>query len=86
MNNGLAIPSIGYGTSNMSVPCPTLKDNIIYAINAGYRHIDTADLYDNYKDLKEAFEEIFKTIKREELFITSKILNNENSLPENDIK
>ena len=36
--------------------------------------------------MKSAFEVIFKTIKREDLFITSKILNNEKALPENDIK
>ena len=36
---------MAYGTANMSVPCPTLKDNIIEAVKVGYRHIDTADLY-----------------------------------------
>ena len=44
-------------------------------VEAGYRQIDTAFLYNNHHDVTKALKSIFDstTIKREDLFITSKI-------------
>ena len=32
LNNGIKIPSMAYGTANMSIPCPKLKESIIEAV------------------------------------------------------
>ena len=42
------------------------------ALKEGYRHIDTAHLYGNEKDIREALQKSFKegVVKREDIFIT----------------
>lgn len=72
----MEFPRVGLGTYKSSND--ELKNAIIYAIEeAGYRHIDTAWKYGNQKIIGEAFQEIFKRgkVKREELWITSKLWN-----------
>jgi diketogulonate reductase-like aldo/keto reductase len=69
LSNGLEIPKIGLGTwfiSNENV-VQAVKD----AITIGYRHIDTAQAYGNERGIGEAIETC--GIKREELFITTKL-------------
>ena len=46
------------------------------AIDAGYRHFDTAAIYLNEKDVGRAVNEKIKAgdIKREEIFITTKVI------------
>lgn len=67
LSNGIQIPKIGLGTYQMSgVQC---KEAVTAALNAGYRHIDTAIYYSNHKNVAEAIRDY----SREELFITSKI-------------
>ncbi len=53
------------------------KTAVIDAINAGYRHFDTAAIYGNEVEIGEALAEVFKIgkLKREDLFITSKLWN-----------
>ena len=69
LNNGKYMPSIGFGTSLVTgEECiKTIKN----AINAGYRHIDTASAYKNEKEIGKAIKE--SNIDRKELFITSKV-------------
>lgn len=69
LNNGLEIPILGYGcfqiASNIAQRC--VED----ALEVGYRHLDTARYYRNEKEVGEAVKS--SGIKREDVFITSKI-------------
>lgn len=69
LNNGVDIPIIGFGTYKT-----TVKDGykvISDAISVGYRHLDTAALYENEEDVGKAIRE--SGIPREEFFVTSKL-------------
>ena len=71
LNSGHNIPVIGYGTF-LSPDCKELVKNAI--LLHGYRHIDTAMLYENEEAIGEALQECFAAgIKREDLFITTKL-------------
>ena len=69
LNNGIEIPSIGFGTS--LIEGKECINHIKQAIEVGYRHIDTASAYRNEKEIGIALKE--SHIKREEIFITSKV-------------
>ena len=71
-NNGIEMPILGLGVYKMTNK-EELGNAVKWAIDAGYRKFDTAQFYNNEKELGEA---IRKTgIKREEVFITTKIWN-----------
>lgn len=71
-NNGIEMPILGLGVYKMTNK-EELENAVKWAIDAGYRKFDTAQFYNNEKELCEA---IRKTgIKREEVFITTKIWN-----------
>lgn len=69
-------PQIGIGTW-LSKP-NEVYNAILEAIHAGYRHIDCAYIYKNEKEIGDALQFVIKSklVKREELFITSKLWNN----------
>lgn len=69
LNNGIDIPKIGFGTS--LIEGKECIENIKLALKAGYRHIDTASVYKNEKEIGIAIKE--SNIPREEIFITSKV-------------
>lgn len=71
MNDGLLIPQIGLGTYTLESES-ILNDIIPSAFNAGYRHFDTAVMYNNEKQIGNILKK--KKIHRESIFITSKIL------------
>jgi diketogulonate reductase-like aldo/keto reductase len=74
LNNGVEMPYFGLGTWQ-SNEGPEVKNAVHYALDAGYRLIDTATLYQNEKSIGEAIKE--HGIAREELFITTKVWNDD---------
>ncbi len=74
--NGDQLDAIGLGTWKSGDE--EVKQAIKLALQNGYRHIDCAAIYGNEDAIGEAFKEIFDEgkIKREEVFITSKLWNN----------
>lgn len=48
---------------------------VVSAIEAGYRHIDTAIIYENEENIGQAVADVIKKglVKREDLFITTKV-------------
>ena len=71
LSNGVKIPSIGFGTwrANQNECYQATK----WAIEAGYRLIDTAQAYDNEEEVGQAIKD--SNIDRSKLFITSKLAN-----------
>ena len=74
MNNGVEIPQFGLGVylTKSGTEC---VNAVMWALEAGYRHIDTAKAYHNEKEVGEAVRD--SGIKREEIFITTKLWNND---------
>lgn len=71
LNDGHLMPQVGLGT------WPLKHDNaapvIVTAIEAGYRHIDTAQYYENEEAVGEGIRQ--SGIRREEVFVTTKLRN-----------
>ena len=69
LNDGHAIPQIGLGTASLNDD--TVAPVIVSAIEAGYRHIDTAYRYGNQRGVGKGIRD--SGIAREEVFVTSKL-------------
>jgi diketogulonate reductase-like aldo/keto reductase len=74
---GARIPAIGLGTFGSDHVTPAqIAEAVRGAAAFGYRHFDCASVYGNEAEVGAAFEEILrKGIKREELWVTSKLWN-----------
>lgn len=70
LNNGIEIPSIGFGVFQVENDGPTYEA-VLQALKDGYRHIDTASAYFNESDVGKAIKD--SGIERSEIFITSKL-------------
>ncbi|KAL0882355.1 hypothetical protein ABMA27_000857 [Loxostege sticticalis] len=83
LNNGREIPALGYGTwlglNDKMVfditDLPKLVDTLSYAIDIGYRHIDTAHLYRVEPEVGQVINKKIEegVVKREDLFVTTKV-------------
>ncbi|MCW2539494.1 MAG: putative oxidoreductase [Frankiales bacterium] len=71
LNNGVAIPQLGFGVFQIK-PADTAAA-VAAALQVGYRHIDTAQMYGNEKEVGQALRE--SGLARSEVFITSKLNN-----------
>ncbi|MBR5113495.1 MAG: aldo/keto reductase [Clostridia bacterium] len=78
LSNGEEIPCIGMGTFGSDRFTPEQVSNAVAgAIRAGYRLFDCASVYGNEDLIGKVFEDAINSgeVKREELFITSKVWN-----------
>src|SRR5690349_3133449 len=74
-----AIPPIGLGTFRLKGEA--VRASIREAISLGYRHIDTAGIYHNEKDIGDVLQELYKItsdssssrMSRQDLWLTSKL-------------
>jgi 2,5-diketo-D-gluconate reductase A len=71
LNNGQAIPQLGFGV--FQVPPDDTVAAVSSALEAGYRHIDTAEMYGNEAEVGEAIAR--SDVDRAEVFVTSKLSN-----------
>ena len=69
LNNGKTVPQIGFGTSPLNDK--EVAPVVVAAIEAGYRHIDTAYRYNNERGVGQGLRD--SGIDRENLFITTKL-------------
>lgn len=79
LNNGVSIPVLGFGTwkaENGEVAYQA----VLEALKAGYRHIDTAAIYQNEESVGRAIRD--SGISRQEIFVTTKLWNTNHSYEE----
>lgn len=76
LSNGVQIPCLGFGTWQ-TPDGDVAVSSVRCAIEAGYRHIDTAQAYGNEESVGQGIRE--SGIPREELFITTKLWNQNHS-------
>jgi diketogulonate reductase-like aldo/keto reductase len=74
LNNGVLMPQLGLGVFKTQEG-EEVRNAVRWAIEAGYRHIDTASLYENEQGVGEAIRE--SGVPREEIFVTTKVWNTE---------
>jgi 2,5-diketo-D-gluconate reductase A len=71
LNNGVEIPQFGFGV--FQVPPDETAETVRAAFDAGYRHIDTAQMYGNEEGVGQALKE--SGLSRDEVFLTTKLNN-----------
>lgn len=71
LNDGRTIPQLGFGVFQID-PAETARA-VAEALDVGYRHIDTAEMYGNEKEVGEAVHA--SGLDRGEIFVTSKLNN-----------
>lgn len=74
LSRGTDIPVLGLGVYQ-SPPGPVTHQAVAWALELGYRHIDTAALYENESDVGLAVRA--SGISREEIFVTTKLWHTE---------
>ena len=76
LSNGVQIPVVGFGT--WQTPSGDVaKASVKSALAAGYRHLDTAEMYHNESSVGEGIAE--SGVAREDIFLTSKLANTEHT-------
>jgi diketogulonate reductase-like aldo/keto reductase len=70
LSNGVSIPAIGFGTWQIPEGSEA-HDSTLWALESGYRHIDTAAAYGNEKSVGQAIRD--SGVPRNQVFITSKL-------------
>ena len=73
LNNGQRIPQLGFGV--FLIPPAQTEAAVTHALQAGYRHIDTAQMYRNEAEVGQAISK--SGLSRGEVFVTTKLNNGE---------
>ena len=76
------MPLFGLGT--FECKGDAVKNAIKWSLEAGYRHIDSAQMYRNETEIGQAIKE--SGVKREDIFITTKLWNSEHGRVEESLK
>jgi 2,5-diketo-D-gluconate reductase A len=71
LNDGKLIPQLGFGV--FQIPPPETAEVVSLALDVGYRHIDTAEMYGNEKGVGEGVRA--SGLDRSEVYVTSKLNN-----------
>ena len=71
LNNGQRVPQLGFGV--FLIPAPQTEAAVAQALLAGYRHIDTAEMYRNEAEVGQAISK--SGLSRGEVFVTTKLSN-----------
>ncbi|WBW95114.1 aldo/keto reductase [Oceanirhabdus sp. W0125-5] len=79
LNNGIEMPLLGFGTFKIE-DGEQVKAAVKEALNAGYRHIDTAAVYGNETGVGAGIME--SGVEREEIFLVSKVWNSDQGYEE----
>lgn len=74
LSNGLEIPNVGFGTFKTEAG-KVAVESVKYALECGYKHIDTAAVYGNEVSVGKGIKS--SAVKREDVFVTSKVWNTE---------
>ncbi|MFT3899273.1 MAG: aldo/keto reductase [Gordonia sp. (in: high G+C Gram-positive bacteria)] len=80
LHDGTSIPQFGFGT--WQIPDADARPRVVEALEAGYRHVDTAQMYGNESGVGRAIADV--GLSRDELYVTTK-LNNNNHDPQRAI-
>lgn len=70
LNTGAKIPSVGFGTWQI-FPNGRAKTAVLSALEAGYRHVDTARIYGNEHGVGQAIKQ--SGLERKDVFVTTKL-------------
>ncbi len=74
LSNGVKIPIVGFGT--WQTPSGEVaRDSVKAALDAGYRHIDTAAIYGNEESVGEGLKA--SGVDRHDIFLTTKLWNSD---------
>lgn len=79
LHNGVAMPVVGLGVYKAKEGREVIE-SVQHALEAGYRHIDTASFYENESGVGEAIKS--SKIPREDIFVTTKVWNDDQGFEE----
>ncbi|KAJ0173232.1 hypothetical protein K1T71_011408 [Dendrolimus kikuchii] len=76
--DGNNIPILALGTYGSDKDKSRMRQTVNWAVEAGYRHIDTAALYNNEREIGEGLQDVINRglVRREDMFITTKLWDN----------
>jgi 2,5-diketo-D-gluconate reductase A len=78
LHSGVEIPQFGFGV--FQIPRGDTVAAVRVALEAGYRHIDTAQMYGNEREVGQAIAE--SDVPRADVFVTTKLANNRHGYDE----
>ncbi|KPJ12435.1 Alcohol dehydrogenase [NADP+] A [Papilio machaon] len=81
LNSGYEMPVVGLGTYARKADPGQFCKAVEWALETGYRHIDTASVYNNEEEVGEGINNKIKqgVVKREDLFVTTKLWNDKHA-------